>query len=782
MGDPFKSKTGKPKTLVSECTLLDKCPVRKAMDLHASFLQAVAALEERNRTNGPYLEMAYFTKQVAEQAIAGGKSQKDVWKELRPKSPGSTPQKYEDTLLYQEINKRENQAKKLKDNIEQECGKLVDFLSDKKFQQHLLNYHKDIEIAPDIAKEVYGIEPGSKSSKGNAKNRELDHIIAVLTEGLSVSTKGQDFLDKVVDDSWVQSHVAFSDIWGYMSQVNSITDPVGKFFSNVGPILGIKAGELIRSGQASSVQAVLNDAKVSKILSFLKKKLKIDFASYLSKRSEFFASRVAAKANFLQSYKSIQNEIAGWSAQGKSTFDPKFAEKIEKIDGRNYLDNAWVGLTLDSITLTISVVGIASDLKKAGFKDYVGAIRDLSGLAKTVGETVEARMKFTGATISIRTAQTFIKVTGTVGCLAQAVLYASDIIGGAQSGDADIVILNSIGLVLSAYGAYAIIVASSLHTGIFAILGIALAILMALILDPKIIDYLEDTFWGEHNKFKIAETKNEYYKLFEVKVSFIIDEFDVNQSYIQVESDLLADDSAVAVEIIHQGSKNTLGVKMAYPNHKDIDGKGLVQKDDFSWWEGRSSTYSKRMRILRAWEIWSGVVRDGATAYEIHAGSDPKISQIKKVSDMVLHDAKAAKFPAPQKPKLLTTFVGGNGAYNVNYTHREPGGTYYILYPSGGKIGLKVYSMYGDNCKVDVFAFEAAFLGRKQIAEVSKAPLKGKETLVMMPIPAPAADDYYKIEFDVILYDSGGSKVESTSQYAVTRIAGKDYVKKLDPA
>jgi hypothetical protein len=84
MGDPFKNKTGKPSTLVSECKLLDKCPVRKAMDLHTSFLQAVAALDERNRSNGSYLEMAYFVKQVAEQAISGGKSKKDVWKEFRP--------------------------------------------------------------------------------------------------------------------------------------------------------------------------------------------------------------------------------------------------------------------------------------------------------------------------------------------------------------------------------------------------------------------------------------------------------------------------------------------------------------------------------------------------------------------------------------------------------------------------------------------------------------------------------------------------------------------------
>ncbi|SYZ72864.1 membrane hypothetical protein [Candidatus Zixiibacteriota bacterium] len=781
MGDPFKNKTGKPKTVVSECKLLDKCPVRKAMDLHASFLQAVAALEERNRTHGSYLEMAYFVKQVAEQTIAGGKSKKDVWKEFRPKSSGSTPQKYEDTLLYAEIDKREKQAKKLKDAIDQECGKLVDYLADKKFQQHLLNYHKNIEISPDIAQEVYGIEPGGKRAKGGAKNRELDHIIAVLTEGLSVSTKGQEFLDKVADDSWVQSHVAFADIWGYMSQVNSITDPVGKFFSNVAPIIGIRAGEMIRSGQAKSVQAVLNDAKISKTLTFLKKKLKIDFAAYLEKRSDFFVARATAKRDFLQSYKNIQKEIAGWSAEGGAAFDPHFAQKIEKIEGRAYLDNAWIGLTLDSVTLTISVVGIASDLKKAGFKDYVGAIRDLSGLAKTIGETVEARMKYTGATISIKSAQTFIRVTGVIGCLAQAVLYTADIIGGAQSGDADIVILNSMGLALTAYGAYAIIVASSLHTGIFAILGIALAILMALILDPKIIDYLEDTFWGEHNKFKIAETKNEYYKLFEVKVEFIFEEFDSNQSYIQVESDLLADDSAVAVEIVHKGSGNTLGVKMAYPNHKDIDGKGIVQKDDFSWWQGRSSTYSKRIRILKAWDIWSGIVRDGNTPYDILAGSDPKISQMKKVSEMVLHDTKTAKFPQPQKPKLLTTFAGGNGAFNVNYTHREPPSTYYIAYPSGGKFGLKVYSMYGDNCKVDIFGFDSGFFGRKQIVEISKAAIKGKETLVMMSLPAPAADDYYKLEFDVVLYDSAGAKVESKFQYAVTRIAGNEYAKKLDP-
>jgi hypothetical protein len=240
MAEGISAVSGNKLKIVSDCALLDKCPIQKAIKLKEFYFQALGDLDEANLAHAEYLRMAYFVAQVADNADQSKAFQGKVWKEMRPKQGVDTAKTAEDTAIYEEIVWRQKDMKVKKQQAGDAAQRLIDFITDQSFETHMVQFHSNCQISLETAKNYYDIDfLPAQSSSDQPILREIDHYLALLTERLDVTEQGQGFLENLFDEDWVKGHVAFSDIWDYAGKLNSIAEPVGKFMYNVFPFFNI---------------------------------------------------------------------------------------------------------------------------------------------------------------------------------------------------------------------------------------------------------------------------------------------------------------------------------------------------------------------------------------------------------------------------------------------------------------------------------------------------------------------------------------------------------------
>ncbi|MFH1700115.1 MAG: hypothetical protein ABIE07_05970 [Candidatus Zixiibacteriota bacterium] len=777
MADVYRINTGKLQQLPFQCAHGNHCWVRRAFSLQEKYFDALKKLEAENVKWKTRLESAEFLHEVAKAAAgAKGIDKEDVWGNMRPSMGRSDdPSEYEHTYLNEDIKRMHAAIKNQRKAAEESSGKLIACLKNKKFQKHLVTYHANFQISPQTAADVYGAVLEPQSSGGKILYREMDHFLALLTEHLTATKKGTDFLELVLKKDWVESNIAFADLWGYTAKINALTEPVGKFFYNASPIIVAKIQELINEKKVKDIGQILNDPDLKRHFGFLKDKLKFDVSKLLKKRADKFAGKASRARKYLE-------RQSDWKKSVK-----QFQDVMDDAEAQTQLNNAWMGVTLDTVAFAISLVKIVADFKEAKWQDWMGLVGDFTGLVKTTAEIRQAQVLLvSGKGQSHQAAKAFAKRLGVLAGIASVIIMCGEIYKGIKGSDWDKVALNAAGIAITGVGMYAAFMEMALLSGICTVLAIVLAIITALVVDPEIIDYIEDTYWGEDYKDReipIGKTIHEYYKrMFKMYLFFKIDEYDSNDSHILIECGMMTDTTPIFLEIIEEKGKRLLGRERIFPINKDVSGMGKVAKDKPSW-DKNWPFYAKQLRIYKPWDIWAGengIKRDNSTIYTIKGGIDPSRDKKMKIEQMAQYKTiDGVVFPVVQKPILWSNPPANESFYGSQVSYTGHQSTQYIPYPSGGKVDVHVFTRYGSGCEINIKATEDRTwpVPNRSISNI-KAPVKKDKTIVPVPIKAPPSDNYYELWIKITLADSKGKPVKTISPQNV-RIAYRNYIEKL---
>jgi hypothetical protein len=767
--------SGKSHILDIKCKTGDSCLVNRAFYLHTKYIDVILENEKLHKKYDERLQMAEFVREVAKTAEKSEKIDKDdVWKNMRASADGGAAGDYETSWLKQDIESMKKKLQQSMNTIETRAKNLTKYIGSDVFQKHLVRFHTK-PLDEETVQAFYEQLQATDKASGLKTYREIDLILALLTVELAHSKSGREFLEKITDDQWLKKAVAFADMWGYIGKIKASAETIGQIMHNFGPILTSRINILINEGKVATIDDILKDPDLKRHFDFLDKKFKIKISEWLRKKAEIYSEGARETARKMRYRSGLEKAVQNWLNKGHVDFDEAYRNKLQVDEHSAKLDGVWLGLTLDSVALAMSVAKLFSDLKKAKLSDWFGALNDLLGLSKTVFELAESRI------IVINGHQTemsqFFKgaarYAGLIAGIVTAVLSLMKAYEGFKSKDWDVVLLGIAGAGLGIVGGIAAFAGLSTLGGITVILGILLAIISALILDPPIIDFLEDVEWGEDRVIKVKDTIKEYYKkMFKLSVSFIVSQYDANYSFIRIESNILGNTVPVFVEVLAPGNKS-LGKRTIYPGMKKVQGKGKIEKEaggwDFPW-----PMHGKRLKISKPWDIWPEIRRDNDTEYTIRAGIDPSNNRKMAIPEMALNDdTSGVEFPEKQEPILITALPNG-------YVYSSPGirlqlqsGTWkrYIT-NRNGSIRIFAYTKYGAGCTVKITTEKDKFLFDEPLTTVSvpvSSSAPDKNGLVKTPVdislPVPGSGEEYRINLKTELLDTSGKIYEKDTTY-----------------
>jgi hypothetical protein len=795
----YWASSGKKHTASVTCPLKgNQCPVLNAVKLHYTYLEKLRDVNDCQKIVGAELAMAKFVKEIADRSPPNSKgniSAADVWKSLLPRSGNNgSCQSYADTELKHYIESREQKIQQYVTAAETAAKNLVSCIKDAEFQKHLLKAHarKDKSGKPlDFLTTKEALDFYDVQSDSKAKIRDLDHLAAVLTEHLGATDEGRKFLAQIIDENALSQMLGFADVWGYIGSVKSAgegakdcLEPVGKLLFNIMPVITGKINNLIIKQGKKTIDEVMNDPGLKQLFNFLDKKFGLSISGFLKDRAESLGKRAKgsiAEANAGRKWNTI---IDWWQKQIENTETPEYKALSTKHSALKTINGAWLNITLDSVSLCISISKIATDFKEAGIKDWLGAVSGLTGLAKTMTDTYSASLTVksfdcfgddaVAMSLKAEQAAKYAKNLGVVTAVLGAVICVVDGVEGIQRKDWQVISMNAANLALAAAGIYAVIAEAAILSGVLVIAGLVLAILMAVILDPPVIDYLEDTIWGknQNNRIKLEDTIKEFYKqMFKIRISYYPDSWDKTQSYIEIESGALSDSMPVYITISpeegSQGSKN----EQIFAGSTSVNGKGLVKKDDASWVEGWPF-YPKRIRIYRFWEVFT---INASKKHTIKAGIDTEAGPDTKIDSMALNTKVSGQvFDVNQAPILRDALTGSECFFPGQQA--IIGLKIYVVFKSGNMIPLNIYTLYAKGCTVDITAKEPGLFSSKTLSTIQSIPITGDKTVAQVPLPPPPADNYYELICDVSLFQNG-RKISSISVPQV-RVATQAYLQK----
>jgi len=783
MADFYDLQSGVCIDIVVSCPAGKKCLLDRALTLRTRYVRALMDLEAVNRKYGERLRMAEFASQVVRRAAQNDEIREEVWENLRTSAKGGEATDYDSTWLKKDIERMKSAVESAKKGVETALEHLVRLLGNKTFHRHLLKHHQGPMRRADV-KKYYDLDPPLQSDAKAPEYREMDHYLAVLTENLSATEKGLEFLDRLSDENYLRNHCpGFADLWSYIGKFTAASEPAGKFIHNWSPVIGSRIQRLIRTGKAATVRDILRDPDVKRHLDFLAKKLKIDVAEWLEKKAALYergAARVARRMRYRAWSKSLVN---AWLREGDRRFDAAYAKKLESIEHRAKLDSLWIGITLDGVAFALSAVKVATDLKNSKWNDYLGAANDLLGLTKTLAEGHQSRLLLReGDQFQAKAAQVAraAKVLGVVTCLVSAFLCAYEAYKGFRRKDWEVVAVNMAGVGLALGGAVAVVLEASVASGVLAVLGVVIAVLAMMILDAPIIDYIEDLEWGEKRNIKVGETIVEYYKQLggPLKLDLVVDDYDANRSHLLLECKMLSDTQPVFVEVLEEKTGRRLGRRRVYPGLRKVRGRGGLEKAPGGWkfpWP----MWNRRLKILRPWEIWDRIKRDDATKYVVRAGMDPSNDSRMKIEKMALNAvATGVRFPKAQSP-FIQKALPSDWEHPLLDRYSEGGN--YIAWPETGKLGVYVYTRYAEKCRIKVVASESGLFSSERMYDVTTPVTGGKthanlrKTLVQILVKPPPADGEYTLLIEMSLLDPGGKELDS-NRYTV-KIARAEYIR-----
>ncbi len=769
-------------TLRSSCPQGSNCPLHEAMRKRGAFLASLNHFNHVSHQHEEKMRMSNFVKEVAEStANSDGISPSDVWENMLGSGGNGSATSYNNTFLKEEIDHMQQEISHAKEDAEDAADDLVNFIKSSSFQRHLMRYHKNVQMDRQSASEIYGVDLSDTNNSSLPPYREIDHYAAVFTEHLSMTDHGKDFLIDLLDDSALHNLPAFEDVWGFFDKVNSASEPMGKFVYNVIPVITDKINHLISSGSVSNINSVLNNQEVQQYIDFLNVKFGVNISPWLRERAESFGRRSHSAINDINNRNDLRRAIGRWRDLPEGQLEGDY----EKLNG------AWLELTFGIVAFTISTVKIIHDFKHAGFKDWVGLVNDFTGLMKTTSETIESRFRVSASIMRASeagdeaVAEVILKANaaknialslGVLAHLLGVVLSVVAIVEGIQSKDWDRVAVGVAGFIVSYVGFFAVLAEAAIVSGVCTILGLIIVVISAFIFDPPIIDYIEDTHWGEDHSISIANTISEFYKkLFKLRLRFEISDYDSNNSYLNIESNALNDNMPVYITIKRQSDWHILGRKAVYPSRNQVENHGRVRKN--VQWHTTRPFAPRAIEVYNIWDIWQDINRDNSTEYYIKGEIDVDGNNSATLED-VLSDVT---FPVPQTPILWTAYATSPLNMFENNV-RFIGTDSYISPDSSGHIQLDVYTKYASGCKIEVKAIKDTFGPFNDhisttTVDVGNHRVESEDlirTTVNVRIENPPSNDSYDLMLKWRLLHSNGNEIDNHS--TEIKVANQNYL------
>jgi hypothetical protein len=771
---------------VPRCPRGDRCLIHRALRLRGAYVNALRTLTEVNERHRERMRMAAFVRDVAQQTADSREiDASDVWGNMLGAGRQGAARDLDSSYLKEDIDTMEREIGEAQEAAEAAAEDLVSLLEQRTFQQHLLRFHRDVPIRPSDAARYYDVEISEVCGPGEPVYREIDHYAALFTDQLSLTTAGTEHLERLLDDGALDALPGFREVWGYFQNAHSVTEPLGKFLYNVAPVLTGAITDLVNRGAARSIRAVLQNREVQPHLRFLNEKLGVDVNAWVEQRARTLGRRSRSALRDINRHRNLQRALQRWNDLPEG----QLAGDLQKLDG------AWMRLTLGIVSFAAASAKILTDWRQVGIKDWAGTIADFSSLAQTLGETFETRFRVQGTLARMADAgdetvgRFMMRATAArgfavgVGILAHTmgiVLSLITLAQGVQSRDWDAVALASAGLLVSCVGFFATLAGAAVVSGACTVIGVLLVVLAAVILDPPIIDYLEDTEWGEDHVIPLDETIDEFYKkLFSLSIRFVrtddarFDQ-DVNESYIEIESYGLSDGLPVYVTIKRERDWHTLGRTAVYPDRDTVDGRGRIAKS-VDWATDRPFG-PRGIRIHRPWEIWTDIARDDTTEYYLRAEMDPdRDNQM----ELTAEDG-GVEFPLPQRPQLLRV----EPAHPYRFPTGVAGDERYLPYPSSGRASYRVHTRYASGCRLRVLAEVDSFAFYNPDLAETTVSVTEETTTVDIPLVRPPRDDYYELMLTVDLQDAQGEHIERElhGHTVDIRVATHEYIHGRQPA
>lgn len=587
----------------------EKCIVYKAIQLKKSYSIAIANYNQICKTRENEIKAARFIDNLCKSLVEKSKKiscpfykkEKEIWNALISTDKKKKANDYDETLLKNFIDEVDEQKKEA-EKIAAEMKKLIE--SDD-YKKHLAAKHiKDeskknyLYVLQKDAQELYDVKDGKKI-------RQIDHLKAFLTEGLSSTENGQKILEEIINNP--QKVGGFDEVWGLVTKCKTLiekgkvsTDAIGKIIYNISPVIKLKINKLILSGERT-IDDVINSGEIKKVLEFLDSKLDADVTGFIKARAEKLAFKAESAVQELKNGNHWNYVLENnW----KSDIDEmeSFFKEIEKNDPNTKLKKlktGWFNITFDIISFSISVARIASDFKKAKFIDWCSALGDLSSMASTAIEIHGTYIDINKATafgddaveigIKIDNAANIAKRLGVVAGIFTAVVSIKNAEESTLMGDTDLAACHTISACLAIVGIAAI---GTPLGAVIAVVGVIVSIWASLAKDQPVISYLKNLYWGSNryylekdtyeykiysrgeyhtvksnftpgnikngNKFfiSIEDTLKKYYILFNIKVSYTnytVRDFETKtyskKHFILIESSLLFSGSFIYIEL-----------------------------------------------------------------------------------------------------------------------------------------------------------------------------------------------------------------------------------------
>ncbi|MBX3466632.1 MAG: hypothetical protein KF878_07015 [Planctomycetes bacterium] len=764
------------------------CPVNKALELRQKYLDSIAELARVREKYGVALRAAHFTKAVAERVIDPSFMSKlgpdDVWGNMRGWSGTTSPPAtgYGDSWLKREIDRMEGEVQAALAATEAAAGKLIAFITSKTklyggrdFQGHLIDAHVEHVINPgkdaDLAEKLYGVGAPATYDPAKKVYRQIDHALAVLTDCLFMTEVGRKFLEETTDKAKLKTdYLAFDAVWDFVGKVAGVTEPVGKIIYNVSLAHHFSIRQWTHHQVNAFVQhKLLPSDRLQQFVGFIGERLgkTIDVEKALYEKALDLTDKSKALREHLRS-------------------SPVKLDDLEKYSKTNAgaaanLGGKWFSFALDSMALAITLHKAAYDWK-GEFKDYAAIAKDLFGLVKSSAELARGQILSRGAFLEKEASAAYLKTLSTRAANAEwvasragfavavlgVVISAMDAYEGFKSKDWDKVVLHSAAAIATVVGVFL--------PGVGALLGLAIAVTMVFVFDHPVVDWLEDTPWGEDAVFTIDEVIDKFYAaMYDVDIygKRLLD-YDSNQDAVIVVSGLLGPAPVeVYLTVVVDGTSHTARVKLTDSKAPGggkltIDGKGRVQWPDQLMAEGKP-----RFRLFEAWDVFPNIKRtDKDHEVEVAVYPDKDTKPLKKKATITFR-----RPPRPRLDQISGHYWGLPGERQKRVGKTATGAEYFQVDPGQEVTEVSFRAQFADGCKVKVQLYKTDWalwkgdlLDETTVVVVDKAAGSGTATSVVtkakLTFKLPAADDDYTGQLWLVLHDRDGKELED-------RVSGK---------
>ncbi|MCA9310884.1 MAG: hypothetical protein KDA21_06740, partial [Phycisphaerales bacterium] len=539
-----------------------------------------------------------------------------------------------DAWVKQEIDERVAAIEKQRRKAEDSATDLIEFLLQEHVQQHLILDH-DFEMCAEHVLEFYDVDLDDwNSDPDRARYIHSDHILAVVTEQLAATEVGRDFINQALKLSARQSDMpAFDKTWGHFQKTRSITEAMGKFLHNHMPGFIEAVGQVVNESYARTIHEALDIPTVRLQINAIKARTGVDVTQALRDRANEFATRSNAAATRLNQRRGLKSLL--------KQFDDVTEGKIAGHAAA--LDSSWTRITLGAVSLGLACTQIKDEWKP---EDWLSTVSGAMEFAATLTETGAASLGASGQIIKADKVAGVAKTIGVLGFFVGMCVSLIDASRHVRNRDWDEAAVAFAGVAVSYVGFIAGLCGAAMVTGVCAIIGIAIAIIAALIVDPPIVNFLEKSRWGKSGeKFALGATMDEFFKEFMSISEISTPNKIVPDGRLEIVSNGLQEHRAVHVRIQDVESLATWDRNLV-PAQGSQNGHGILNfvKGTPNTAVGPIGLYvaSQKLRIEHWWEIWPDVKRDGKTKYRITVELDPDGDSVNEVKE-----SKVVTFPRP---------------------------------------------------------------------------------------------------------------------------------------